>query len=258
VKKLCLPLIVCLWICGSCASDSNAPKSLINVFLVDAPADYDEVLVEVLGVELEGDGGVVYFPYEQLNKSINISRLVGGERVLVGRGEILSGNLQKIGLKLGDQHSLTIDGEVFQLTERRGEVDLPFDFFYELEAGISYDLYIDFDVQRSIKFVPTAAGNTYDLVPNLRAFTRQGTGDIVGSVLPPDVGKCVVYAIQGFDTVATTATTGAGRFVLNGLLGETSVSVVPLNVAYRDSLFTKVVAPRKNTQVGNITLRRRP
>lgn len=226
--------------------------------MVDAPADYDEVLVEVLGVELEGDAGTVFFPYEQINKSINISRLVGGERVMIGRGELGSGTLQKITLKLGNQHSLTIGEDVFPLNSRIGDGDDIVDFTYELQAGISYDLYIDFDVQRSIKFVPTASGNTYDLVPNLRAFTKQGTGDIVGTVLPTDVGKSIVYAIQGFDTVATTTTTESGRFVLNGLLGQTSVSVVPLNATYRDSLFTKTVTPRKTTQVGNLTLRRRP
>jgi hypothetical protein len=257
VKKFFPIIIVSFWLMAGCASESSRSNALINVFLVDAPGDYDEVLVEVLGVEVVGDEGSADFPFIQADRRVNLTQLIGGERVMIGRGEFPAGNLTQIRLKLGNAHSLVQRGVRADLRQRGSDTDPVIDVDMEIIGGLSYDLYIDFDVQRSVRLIPTSGGNTFELVPRLRAFTRDQTGDIAGTILPQGSGRSVVYALQGFDTVATTSTTASGRFVLNGIFGETRISVVPFNRDLRDTIFSKSVLPRRTVQVGNINLQPR-
>lgn len=148
--KTCLLGLAGLAVMASCNSDdeeSMEGAATVNVSLVDAPADYDEVWIEVLGVELlpgdepeEGDGWV-YIPYDEEDAHINLLSLVNGNEAFIGSEEISAGSISKLRLILGEDNFLVMDGEEIPLTTPSAQQSgLKLQLDQELMAGIQYDL----------------------------------------------------------------------------------------------------------------------
>lgn len=258
-KLITLPLIILLLFSG-CSSDTERTNTLVNVFIVGAPANFDEVWVEVLGVEVQSVGtrgqdnaDPKFFPNDQVIKRINVGALVGESQFLIGRGEIPSGSINNITLKLGDDNFTITEGERTNLVliEDSPSVDLSL----TVDPGLSIDVFIDFEVFRSIR---TGEGSNLELSPKIRAFSSLNTGKISGGIRP-QTEKVILFAVQSRDTVAATGTVqNSGNFQFRGLSGNYRVIVQPLNQAFlSDTLNNVNVGPRQTTQVGNITLRPR-
>lgn len=247
-------------------TDGERSTALVNVFVIDAPGDFEEVWVEILGVEVKTTGtrgqdnaNPIFFENVQTNKQVNLSSLILDKQFLVGRGELLVGAITELTLKLGTDHYVVIDGARIPLVIENIENQNPsLTVNYTLDPGISYDIFIDFEVFRSITASPNPA-NGFVLKPKLRSFTRADTGEIAGSILPLKE-NAVVYAIQGQDTVSSTAIElSTGKFKLRGILGNHTVSIIPFNSAFQSETITNVrVESRKITQINEITLRPKP
>ncbi|GGF34129.1 hypothetical protein GCM10011339_22940 [Echinicola rosea] len=213
----------------------------VNVSLVDAPADYDEVWIEVLGVELlpgdeEEDGdGWVYIPYDEEDTHINLLSLVNGNEAYIGSEEISAGSISKLRLVLGDDNYLVINGEETPLTTPSAQQSgLKLQLDQELMAGIQYDLVIDFDAAKSI----VKAGNSgqYILKPVLRVVAEQ-SASIEGKVLPVEAHP-VIYGIINEDTVSTFADE-SGSFALRGLAeGDYTIIFDPTEEYEADTLYS--------------------
>lgn len=253
-------IIGIIWLVLGCSSESVRNQALVNVFLVDAPGDFDAALIEILGVELSisggrtGEGVQTYFlPNLAGNRQINVSALIGGEQFLVGRGEVTVGDISEMKLVLGDNNGVRREGRTIPLrftSPSSQEPSIRTNFV--LNGGISHDLFIDFDVQRSIERKGT---EEFLLDPVLRAFSSSTTGVISGSIRPAGE-RAVLYAIQNSDTVTTTISNLTnGNFQLRGLSGNYVVAILPFNNTFRsDSLLNIVVTPQTTTQAGNINL----
>lgn len=247
----------------ACTNESARNQALINVFLVDAPGDFDAALIEILGVEVSISGGrtgesvqTFFLPNLAGNRQINVSALIGGEQFLIGRDEVPVGQIIEMKLILGENNRVRIDGATEPLrfvSAASQEPSIQTNFL--LSAGISHDLIIDFDVQRS---VTGQRGNDYFLEPVIRAFSTSNTGIISGTIRPAGQ-QAVLYAIQNRDTVTSTISNlSSGQFQLRGLSGTYTVGILPFNNELRrDSLVNIVVTPQTATQAGNINLQPR-
>lgn len=253
-----LILICCLII--SCTDQTERTTALVNVFLIDAPGDFDEVWVEVLGVEVQATGtrgqdnaDPKFFPNEVVDKKVNVAALVGESQYLVGRGELPAGNITGLTLKLGADNFIKKGGERTNLNLADDSPSVSFSL--SMEPGLSLDVFIDFEVYRSIF---EGEGDNLELVPRLRAFSSLNTGSISGSIRPQNQ-RAVLYAVQGRDTVASTGVVAnSGDFRLRGLSGNYRLIIQPLNPDFfSDTLNNVNVGPRQTTQVGNVTLRPR-
>jgi hypothetical protein len=250
----------------SCISDGERSTALVNVFVIDAPGDFDEVWVEILGVEVttigtrgQDNADPVFFENLQSNQQVNLSSLILDRQFLVGRGELLVGAITELTLKLGTDHYVVIDGARIPLEIENIEDQNPsLTVNYPLDAGISYDIFIDFEVFRSISSQPNPA-NGFVLKPKLRSFSRADTGEIAGSILPV-MENAIIYAIQGKDTVSSTAVDlSTGRFKLRGILGSHTIMILPFNTKYLSETIPNVnVESRKITQISAVTLRPKP
>nr|WP_283774060.1 DUF4382 domain-containing protein [Aquiflexum sp. TKW24L] len=239
---------------------------MINVFVIDAPGDFDEVWVEILGVEVKTTGTrgqdnaiPVFLENIQSNQQVNLASLILDRQFLVGRGEFLVGAVTELTLRLGTDNFVVVDGARSPLIFDNSEAQNPsLTVNYPLDPGFSVDLFIDFEVFRSIKASsnPTAG---YILNPKLRSFSRANTGEIAGTITPLQE-NAIVYAIQGRDTVSSTAVDLAtGRFKLRGLLGNHIVAILPFNTRYQSDTVQNVrVEMRKITQLTPITLLPKP
>lgn len=207
-----------LW---SCQSDESDLKALVNILLVDSPAKWDSVFVEFEGVELqvqvtgrESEVQTFFLPYTLGDKVIEVSELVAGKAILLGRDELPIGKILGVSLKLGTDHSLYYKGERYPLPIQSAKLTpVLLRKTWELEQGISYDLILDFDLEKSIE-VRNQTPLSFELKPFVRAFSAIGTGELKGSIEPSTL-RPALYVINQSDTLSTHVnSTGSFSFRL--------------------------------------------
>ena len=248
ILLLALPLILL----ASCYGDDERENGLVNIFLVDAPGDFDEVWVEVLGVEVvPGSGDPIMLDYIPANKLVNVSNLVGETALLVGRGRVPIGELSQMTLILGEELYVQRQGSRINMEYASPENRrIPFNTDFNILGGISYDLYIDIDLARSVKSI----GGVYIFDPVARAFSNQNKGVLTGTVKPNEA-RPYIFAVSDTDTLATL-TNAEGRFLFRGLSSTSYRIIIQPRAPYLDSIF---IAPiRKDTlnRTPDINLRR--
>lgn len=259
----CLLFLGTLFFGFSCTDATEGTgMALINLRLIDAPGDFDEAWIEIKGVEVMqskerqgSDAQWFYIPYDQPNQQVDVSKLVGEGVLLLGRDEIPAGGIFKIKLLLGEEHHLKKAGKVRALTLESPEASvIEMDVNYRLDRNLSYDIYLDFDLERSIQ--ATADTTQFLLDPKIRSFVKEDRSEIKGKI-QPSAAKPVIYAIQGKDTV-TTLTDAQGNYSLRGL-GEGTHSLHILSrKPYADSLFSAVAKKGEANQIENIVLKLAP
>lgn len=241
-----------------CEGSGSDNKALINVLLIDAPGDFEEVWVEILGVELlpAGSRGLengewVFLPYTPADKIVRLTDLVGSQRLLLGRKEVPAGIVSQVKLLVGDTHFFIKDGEQFPLQLANNIEDfLTIDLQSNAAANFALDIYIDFDVASSVK--PGASG-TFVLQPVLRAFTLDRTAEVRGIVQQSDA-RPYVYAINEADTFATI-TSGTGEFRLRGLPPNPYRILIRPRATHLDSALNLTTFADSVINLGNISLK---
>ncbi|HSI77468.1 MAG TPA: DUF4382 domain-containing protein [Lunatimonas sp.] len=238
--------------------DSNAR---LEVFLIDAPADFQEVWVEVVAVELLFDGGNegnandwFSMPYLGDDREVNLLELTGGNSLRLGEIELPAGEITQIRLILGDNNYLVKDDQQIPLsTPSAQQSGLKVPVNKTLTAGASHDLVIDFDVFKSI--VQAGASGQYILKPNLRILPEE-YATIDGVILPLDAWPVSVVAVTGQDSIGTFVDTN-GYFKIQGLEEATYTIVVTPNQqfnSYVSEPFETVM--RETKSAGSIELER--
>lgn len=262
VKKITTGLfLLFLAIFTACDNTGSDNKALINVLLIDAPGDFDEVWVEVLGVELlpAGSRGLengdwVFLPYTPADKIVRLTDLVGSQRLLLGRKEIPAGIVSKVKLLLGDTHYFIKGGQRFPLQlANNAESFLTVELQANAAAGFALDIYIDFDVASSVK---AGASGSFLLEPALRAFTIERTAEVRG-IVQPSAARPYVYAIHEADTFATL-TSGTGEFRLRGLPPTPYRILIKPRASHLDSALNVVTKADSVINLGNISLKSVP
>lgn len=211
---------------SACASDDKNAR--LQVWLTDAPGDYEEVNIEVIGVEVhvgEGENESGWKSLDVEGGVYNLLDLTNGLDTLLGEIEIPAGKISQIRLKLGNNNTIRVNGGEYDLSTPSGQQSgLKLQVHETLSPEITYKILLDFDVARSI----VVTGNEkYKLKPVIRIITKAADGAIKGLVDPKEATPAV-YAIQGIDTVATTFSDSTGAFLIRGLeAGSYSVSIVP-------------------------------
>jgi len=244
-----------------CEDSSSDNKALINVLLIDAPGDFDEVWVEVLGVELlpAGSRGLengdwVFLPYTPVDKIVRLTDLVGSQRLLLGRKEVPAGIVSQVRLLLGDTHFFIKNGQQLPLQLSNNTASLlTMDLQANAAAGFALDIYIDFDVASSIK---PGVSEAFILEPALRAFTMDRTAEIRGIVRPSPASP-YIYAIHEADTFATL-TSSTGEFRLRGLPPTPYRILIRPRASHLDSVINVVTKADSVINLGTISLRPTP
>lgn len=223
-----LSLITLLLVVTTSCSNDDPQNARLQVVLVDSPAEYDGVLVDIQGVtvnfgddqesdseENEGSGWTDITTSGFEPGQINLLELVNGTEALLADESISVGSLNEIRLLLGDNNVLVMGEEEIALTIPSGSSSgLKIKVNAEIRAGITYKLLLDFDAARSI--VATGSGR-YNLKPVIHASMEAQTGAISGAISGLDEGVGVVlYAVQGEDSISTYPNQ-AGQFLIQAL-----------------------------------------
>lgn len=150
---------------ASCKKDSPAVSTLV-VKLKDAPAVYQEVNIEVTGVQIHSDiNGWVTVPVQ--TAIYNILLLKDSVNTTLGIAQIPTGKISQVRLILGSNNSVKANGIIYPLSlSSEDESGLKLNIHQELAVGITYTLIMDFDADKSIS---DQGNNTYKLKPVVSA-----------------------------------------------------------------------------------------
>jgi hypothetical protein len=236
--------LVSLTVLNSCKKNStNDGKARLQVYLTDAPGDYEAVYIDVKDVQINvtGDSSNGWQSLQNVKAaSYDLLKLVNDDDTLLADANIPSGKLHQMRLILGTENYVKIEGtsQLIKLeTPSAQQSGLKLNIQQDVLDGILYTITLDFDVAKSI--VKTG-NNKYILKPTIRTILNAAGGSIKGVVMPKDF-KSAVYAVQGVDTIASTFTDPDGVYLLRGLAAGTyGVFYKPTNIAYKDSLRTNI------------------
>lgn len=207
----------------SCTSDDSNEAAGFSVKLVDAPGDYDEVLVDVQGIEAIVDGEAHEFT--ALEPGVyNLLDLTGGVSAMLVESVIPAGKLSQIRLILGENNAVVSAGDTIALkTPSAQQSGLKLNVHQDMVSGILYEFILDFNVDKSV--VETTQGLI--LKPVIRAALEAESGAIAGVVTPADVSS-LVTATDGTVEISAFTAEETGGFLLYGVpAGTYQVIVTP-------------------------------
>jgi len=242
-----------LGVFSSC--DKGSSTARLQIAMVDAPGDFEEVNVNVAGVEINktssDNSGWESLPVQP--KTYDLLELTGGQEALLVDTDIPAGaKIHQIRLILADGNTLKIEGQLnpLDLETPSGQTSgVKLNIQQEVEADLTYKVVLDFDVAKSI--VQTGSGK-YVLKPVIRTFLEAYGGSVKGIITN---SECLEASISVVETssnteVATTSTNDQGQFLIKGLAAGTyNVTVTPTNGACTPKTISVTV---EDGQVNNI------
>jgi hypothetical protein len=237
----------------ACSNDERNAR--LEIRLTDAPGDYEEVNIDIQGIEIhteEGDQNSGWTSLDVEDGVYNLLDLSNGQDTLLALTELPAGRISQVRLILGENNTVKIDGVTKDLTTPSGQQSgLKLNIHADLVEGITYKLLLDFDAARSIV---SRANGEYNLKPVIRTVVEAQSGAITGVVTPVE-SLPAVFAIVEDDTVATGYADETGHFLLRGVpAGTYTVSFDPkegFNAAQKENV---VVTIGSVTDVGTVDL----
>ena len=240
VTKTVLALIVAsIFFYSSCKKEesNSTQNATVRVHLTDAPGLYKEVNIDIIRVEIHSDQ-TGWISIDSANAGIyNLLDFTNGADTLLGDAELPAGSISQMRLILGENNSLLDTNNVrYDLkTPSAQQSGIKFNIHQTIENGITYDVWIDFNADKSV----VKRGNgKYNLKPVIRAYTKATSGAIKGIALP-DSANSYIFAVQSGDTFSTYADT-TGYYLLGGLPANSYDVYFTNSNGYKDSVINSV------------------
>ena len=246
-----------LFNCNDRETDNETAR--VQLVLVDAPGDYEEVNVEIIDIQYnssEGEKGWKSFtPENGYPIQVDLTKLIAGNDLLLTDEIIPAGSFKQIRLILSDNNTVLLEGETTPVhldTPSAEQSGLKIMLDEDLEGGSSYTFILDWDVQRSV----VKAGNSgkYILKPVIRANAEVNSGTLGGQVVADplsdddDITQPLANVVVGVYTlegvlVTQTQTNNLGNFLIHGLkAGEYKVKIATDTYMPYESAAVNIVA----------------
>jgi hypothetical protein len=248
-----LLLMIILTGCDTNSTGVSEQMGTLTIYLTDAPADYDSVNITFSEVSAHIDSEWVVVQGEPV--TVDLLEWTNGKSMVLGSADVPAGKYTQIRIKIDDAE-IGVNDQVYSLeVPSDAQTGLKFGPQFNINAGSTYELIVDFDACRSIVTTGLEKDPTgYKLKPRLRVIAMAITGSISGNVSNPD-SLPVAYAIQGSDIITSSIVSpDDGYFMLSFLPeGFYKVSVVDTsdNSYEQDDLQVTVGSDNK---LGTITL----
>ncbi len=234
----------------ACKKDSGTDKAHLSVRMTDAPASYNAVNVDIVGVEVTGNGGKAVML--NVNPGIyNLLNYSNGFDTLIASGDLEAGTVSQIRLILGTNNTVVINNVIYPVsTPSASQSGLKLQIHKTFEAGVSYGILLDFDANKSIV---TTGNGVYQLKPVIRTIDAAITGSIKGNITP--VGTIAVVTATSETETYTSVTNAAGNFLIAGLpAGIYAVTITPKLPMLPVTLTAKIVVVGASTNIGLIVM----
>jgi len=253
MKKLLLILCIIMFgfIMNRCNKNSitSASSTPYAIRMTDGPGPFSAVYIDLQGVEITGDGGktVLISVHAGIYNLLNFSN---GIDTLIATGTLDIVSVEQIRLILGPNNSVVVNNVTYPLsTPSADQSGLKLQVHQTLQAGVQYNVLLDFDVNTSIV---TQGNGTYSLKPVIRTIETAISGAIKGNITP--VGTLALVTAMSSVSYSSNVTS-SGNFMLMGLAAGiysvTVTPVLPLNLVTKSNV---TVTTGMTTDIGKIAL----
>lgn len=206
--------------CSGSDVEEIGTSSRLIISLVDSPADYREVNVDIAEISIKTNGITENEGWIKLEKFTpgvyNILEFTGGQELPLADMEFPSGTITQIKLKLGKDNTLTIGEYTSALLVAGGTSD---GFIYNVNENITsggtFYFRIDFDAAKSV----SKLGNTGQMLlkPVLKLLSENNTGSISGDIVPADKNVLVNIIAHNRIIASSYAPENSSKFFIPGL-----------------------------------------
>ena len=250
-------------VAGCSDSDTAAPQEgtgRMQVFLIDAPGDYDEVNVEVIEVRIHrGDADSLsgWHTISLDTTYVNLLDLTGGNFAVLADSTLPAGHYTQVRLILGDNNTVVVDGVSHDLEiPSSAQSGLKLNHPFDISDGTIYAVTLDFDADRSIH---VTGNGQYKMRPVIRLMVNAMSGALRGVVEPVDARAMILSTAMipaGMDSMVAYADTLTGHFNFPMLMaGIYDLEISATAGAYRDTVLVGVtVIAGQETDLGTIVL----
>ncbi len=218
---------------NSCSDNDGESTSRVQLKLVDAPGDYEEVNVVITDIQYNSteneDGWQSFAPAEAYPIEVDLTELISGNSLLLTDQIIPSGMMKQIRLVLGDGNTLKLEGDDTLIplsTPSAMQSGLKLNLNTELEGGFTYTFILDWVVSESI--VESGSTGSYNLKPVIKVNAEVNSGSVSGTVVEnieeveTPMADVTVEIYDAEDLKVTdTMTDENGNFLFQGLEGGT-------------------------------------
>lgn len=217
--------------CGG--GSSSGGSGSMSVHLVDGPiAGYQHINVNIQQVQIHGPSGWVTL--SSPNQTYDLLSLTNGLSATLANGATLpAGHYEQMRLILGSGNTVVLsDGSTQPLTTPSAlQSGLKLIVSFDVAAGTTADVFIDFDAAHSIQITQTGASNKYILRPTIRAFDKLATGSVSGKLTDGSsaaIAGAEVYA----ETLDSTGNPTIVRSAITASDGSYTLDLLPTGGTY--------------------------
>lgn len=241
---------------------NNAP-AVARIYFTDHPTPiFDSVWIDIEKLEVKVEdsslpnGGWVSLAIHP--GVYDILRFRNGIDTLFGNGTLPSNQLRKLRLTLGNQNSVSKNGQTFPLLLKDNDKEVIANLTpanYDVSTG-QVMFWIDFDAGNSIQVLNSGTGNNngFALKPHIKIFTKTKSGRIEGQVLPL-AADAIVMAVNGTDTATAIPDDHNGKFKILGLNAGSYTLFIDGQNGYLDTtLHNVMVSANEDTKIPVINL----
>ena len=206
----------------SCTSNNEGEMSQprLIITLVDSPADYHQVNIDIQEISLKTDGTNTNDGWIKLDKFspgvYNILEFTGGQELPLADMEFPSGIISQIKLKLGKNNTLATDNHISTLLLANNLSDgYKFTVNETISAGGTHFLRIDFDAAQSI----SKLGSTGQMMlkPVLKLMSESNTGSISGQIQPAQKNVLINVIANNKIVGSSYAPENSSKFFVPGI-----------------------------------------
>lgn len=248
ILTLCLSIIIF----QSCKKPEPASptSSSYSIRLTDAPGPYTAVNINLQGIEIKGNGNANPVMLNVNAGMYNLLNFTNSLDTLIATGDLNLSKVSQIRLILGPNNSVVKNGVTYPMaTPSAEESGLKLQVHQTLQAGVAYQVLLDFDANQSI--VDQGNGN-YSLKPVIRTIETAVSGAIKGKINPAVL--CNVTATSGGNSYSSQ-TNANGDFIIKGLpAGSYAVTVNPVQPYNAQTVNNVAVSIGNTSNVGVLNL----
>ncbi|WP_257305793.1 DUF4382 domain-containing protein [Geothrix campi] len=216
------------------SSSSGGGSGSMNVHLVDGPiSGYQEINVNIQTVEINSNGS--WITLGTPNKTLNLLSLVGGvDETLVAGATLPAGHYGQMRLILGPGNTVKLaDGTVVPLKVPSGlQSGIKLIVNFDVVAGTTKDVWIDFDASHSIQVVQAGMSGQYILRPTIWAFDKIATGSIHGTLTDATTSTGLPGATVYAETLDGSGKARIARSTVTDANGAYTLDLLPVGTTY--------------------------
>jgi len=253
-----LAIIALVQGCSGGDVEEISKSSRLIVSLVDSPADYKEVNVDIQEISLKTNGTTENDGWIKLTDFTpgvyNILEFTGGQELPLANMDFPIGTITQIKIKLGNNNTLAMGDHTSTLLVAGGSSDgFKINVNETISDGGTFYYRIDFDAAQSV----TKLGKTGQMLlkPVIKLLSESNTGGISGEIIPASKNVLVNVISHNRIVASSYAPENLSKFFVPGIeTGTYDISFESSDNSFQKYIRDVSVTIGEVTNLGKISI----